>query len=79
MFKMSSKPVVWYMINTFIVTVIMLLPICLYTYYFRMSMAPNGEIQKALSTFLSLNPNIHLLPPVTLTHLTVLYVQVSKE
>ena len=28
------------------------------------------------STFLSLNPNIHLLPPTIITHLTVLYVQV---
>ena len=39
-------------------------------------MVPRSDLQRALSTFLSLNPSVHLLPPTTLTHLTVLYVQV---
>ena len=36
------------------------------------------DLQKALYTFLSLNPNIHQLPPTTLVHLTVLHVQVCR-
>ena len=47
-------------------------------YVYRLSMVPRSDLQKALSTFLSLNPNVHLLPLTTLTHLTVLYAQVHN-
>ena len=43
---------------------------------YRLHLVSKGDLQKALSTFLSLNPNIHLVPLTTLAHLVVLYVQV---
>ena len=37
------------------------------------SLVPTGALLQALNTFLSLNPDVHMLPVAMLTHLTILY------
>ena len=37
------------------------------------SLVPPGTLLQALNSFLSLNPDVHMLPFTSLTHLTVLY------
>ena len=36
-------------------------------------LVPASDLLRALDMFLSLNPDLHLLPPTTLSHITVLY------
>ena len=37
------------------------------------SLLPPATLLQALNSFLSLNPDVHMLPFTTLTHLTILY------
>ncbi|XP_064406867.1 meiosis inhibitor protein 1-like [Halichondria panicea] len=42
-------------------------------------LVPASDLLRALDMFLSLNPDLHLLPPTTLSHITVLYAIASHD